>query len=72
MVHVDTSVLVPLFLNEPHNMAAAEWYAREKRELVAAHAADRRIGRPWHRLSSGRWRKRAASTCLVAATGDHD
>lgn len=36
MVYVDTSVLVPLFLSEPHSMAAAEWYAREKRELVAA------------------------------------
>jgi uncharacterized protein len=35
MVYVDTSVLVPLFLNEPHSVAAAEWYAREKRELVA-------------------------------------
>ena len=36
MVYVDTSVLVPLFLNEPHSAAAANWYAREKRELVAA------------------------------------
>ena len=36
MVYVDTSVLVPLFLNEPYSVAAAEWYAREKRELVAA------------------------------------
>ena len=36
MVYVDTSVLVPLFLNEPHSGAAADWYAREKRELVAA------------------------------------
>jgi predicted nucleic acid-binding protein len=36
MVYVDTSVLVPLFLNEPHSAAAADWYAREKRELVAA------------------------------------
>lgn len=36
MVYVDTSVLVPLFLNEPHSVAAAEWYAREKRELFAA------------------------------------
>lgn len=36
MVYVDTSVLVPLFLNEPHSVAAAEWYAREKSELVAA------------------------------------
>jgi hypothetical protein len=36
MVYADTSVLVPLFLNEPNSMAVAEWYAREKRELVAA------------------------------------
>ena len=36
MVYVDTSVLVALFLNEPHSVAAAEWYAREKSELVAA------------------------------------
>ena len=36
MVYVDTSVLVPLFLNEPHSVAAAEWYAREKSALVAA------------------------------------
>ena len=36
MVYVDTSVLVPLFLNEPHSVAAADWYSREKSELVAA------------------------------------
>jgi uncharacterized protein len=36
MVYVDTSVLVPLFLNEPHSLAASNWYAREKSELVAA------------------------------------
>lgn len=36
MVYVDTSVLVALFLNEPHSMAAAQWYSREKDELVAA------------------------------------
>ncbi len=36
MVYVDTSVLVPLFLNEPHSVAAAAWYAHEKGELVAA------------------------------------
>lgn len=36
MVYVDTSVLVPLFLNEPGSAAVAEWYAREKDELVAA------------------------------------
>ena len=36
MVYVDTSVLVPLFLNEPHSVAASDWYAREKGELVAA------------------------------------
>jgi uncharacterized protein len=35
-VYVDTSVLVPLFLNEPHSVAVAAWYAREKGELVAA------------------------------------
>jgi predicted nucleic acid-binding protein len=36
MVYVDTSALLPLFLNEPHSAAAAEWYSREKGELVAA------------------------------------
>ncbi|NDG38844.1 MAG: PIN domain nuclease [Betaproteobacteria bacterium] len=36
MVYVDTSVLVALFLNEPHSVAVADWYAREKGELVAA------------------------------------
>ena len=36
MVYVDTSVLVPLFLNEPHSLEAAEWYARVKGELVSA------------------------------------
>ena len=36
MVYVDTSVLVPLFLNEPYSVAAADWYARERSELVAA------------------------------------
>lgn len=36
MVYVDTSVLVPLFLNEPHSEAVAHQYAREKAELVAA------------------------------------
>lgn len=36
MVYVDTSVLVPLFLHEPHSAAAAKWYARETSELVAA------------------------------------
>ena len=36
MVYVDTSVLVPLFLNESHSVAAADWYAHEKSELVAA------------------------------------
>jgi predicted nucleic acid-binding protein len=36
MVCVDTSVLVALFLNEPHNVAAADWYSREKSERVAA------------------------------------
>jgi predicted nucleic acid-binding protein len=36
MVYVDTSVLVPLFLSEIHSAAAADWYAREKGDLVAA------------------------------------
>lgn len=36
MVYVDTSALVPLFLNEPHSLAASHWYAHEKSELVAA------------------------------------
>jgi uncharacterized protein len=36
MVYVDTSVLVPLFLHEPHSAAVAKWFAREQRELVAA------------------------------------
>jgi predicted nucleic acid-binding protein len=36
MVYVDTSVLVPLFLNEPFSVAVASWYAREKSELVAS------------------------------------
>ena len=35
-MYVDTGVLVPLFLNEPHSSAATAWYAHEKRELVAA------------------------------------
>jgi uncharacterized protein len=35
MVYVDTSVIVPLFLNEPQSVAVADWYAREKSELVA-------------------------------------
>ena len=36
MVYVDTSVLVPLFLNEPHSAAVADWYAQEESLLVAA------------------------------------
>jgi predicted nucleic acid-binding protein len=36
MVYVDTSVLVPLFLNEPYSAAVGNWYSREKGELVAA------------------------------------
>ena len=36
MVYVDTSVLVPLFLNDPHSPAVAHWYANETSELVAA------------------------------------
>ena len=34
LVCVDTNVLVPLFLNEPHSAAAAEWYAGEKSVFV--------------------------------------
>lgn len=36
MVYVDTSVLVALFLNEPHSLAATDWYAHETSELAAA------------------------------------
>ena len=36
MVYVDTSVLVPLFLNEPHSLVVGDWYAHEKGELIAA------------------------------------
>ena len=36
MVYVDTSVLVPLFVNEPHSLAASDWYAHETSELVSA------------------------------------
>ena len=36
MVYVDTSVLVPLFLNEPSSTDVADWYSREKSELVSA------------------------------------
>jgi uncharacterized protein len=36
MVYVDTSVLVPLFVNERYSVAVANWYARVKGELVAA------------------------------------
>ena len=36
MVYVDTSVLVALFLHEPHSVAVADWYGREKSDLVAA------------------------------------
>jgi uncharacterized protein len=36
VVYVDTSVLVPLFVNEPHSLAAAHWYTNERRELVTA------------------------------------
>lgn len=36
MVYVDTSVLVPLFVNEPHSLTVADWYAKESSELVAA------------------------------------
>jgi predicted nucleic acid-binding protein len=36
MVYVDTSVLVALFLNEPHSLAVTDWYAHETTELTAA------------------------------------
>ena len=36
MVYVDTSVLVALFLNEPHSLPVSDWYAGETSELVAA------------------------------------
>lgn len=36
MVYVETSVLVALFVNEPHSQAATDWYAHEKSELAAA------------------------------------
>ena len=36
MIYLDTSVLVPLFLNEPMSLAIAEWHAKEKSELVSA------------------------------------
>lgn len=36
MVYVDTSVLVPLFVNEAQSAAAAAWYSSEKAALVAA------------------------------------
>jgi predicted nucleic acid-binding protein len=36
MIYVDTSVLVPLFTNEPHSGAVSDWYARQKGELVSA------------------------------------
>jgi predicted nucleic acid-binding protein len=36
MVYVDTSVLVALFVNEPHSAAAANWYAGETSALVTA------------------------------------
>ena len=36
MIYLDTSVLVPLFLNEPMSLTIAEWYAKEKSELVSA------------------------------------
>lgn len=36
VVYVDTSVLVPLFVNETHSLAASDWYAHEKSELVTA------------------------------------
>ena len=36
MAYVDTSVLVPLFVNEPHSPAGADGCAQEKSPLVAA------------------------------------
>jgi len=36
MIYVDTSVLVPLFVNEPHSASVIAWYARAKGELVSA------------------------------------
>ena len=36
MVYVDTSVLVALFLNEPHSLSATDWYAHETSKLAAA------------------------------------
>jgi predicted nucleic acid-binding protein len=33
---MDTGILVPLFINEPHSLAVGDWYEREKGELVAA------------------------------------
>jgi predicted nucleic acid-binding protein len=36
MVYVDTSVLVPLFTNEPLSIAVSDWYTRQKGELVSA------------------------------------
>jgi len=36
VIYLDTSVLVPLFLNEPMSLAVAEWHAKEKSELVSA------------------------------------
>ncbi len=35
MIYVDTSVLVPLFVNEPLSSAVGDWYARETETLVA-------------------------------------
>jgi len=36
VIYLDTSVLVPLFLNEPMSLAIAEWHTKEKSELVSA------------------------------------
>ena len=36
MIYVATSVIVPLFLNEPHSDVVTDWYTHETAELVAA------------------------------------
>ena len=56
MVYVDTSVLVPLFLNEAHSAAAATWYSSEKTELVLARNARRLKIKPVALCDSALWR----------------
>jgi len=36
MFYLDTSALVPLFVNEPRSAAMSAWYAKAKGELVCA------------------------------------